>query len=326
MPGRASRRRPTTQTETVLKNQLILPTVNDAPEYAGCALPAGSARWKPVDKFSISLNDLWRVMKLLVHPARHFLLRRVMLHENTRQLCRRHPNLAYKYLVDYASKALSTEQRRVLLMEHYCFVQTHFVASFIGAISEGQVCLWQLPIEGRHLTINLDFPASMHTEGDLRLTLKMDGLEVYRLIFIIGNGAALGVNSTHAILITCVQGLQALPELRAATALCDDVHPSHLLISALSGLAQAVGVHTLVGIRTPDQIANTGRIFFSYDDFFAKYGKLHDDSGAYVIGLPLEQKSIALIPAKHRGRTRTKRAFRQVVEDSACSALARFTR
>lgn len=317
-------RRPHKQMETLLNNQLLAPTTSNVlqPE---CTLPAVTSRKTPLALLPVSLDDLWRVMKLLAHPQRHFHLRHVMLHENTRQLLRRHPKLAYKYLVDYASKALSTEQRALLLADHYRFVQTRLSASFINAISNGQMCLWQSQIESRCLSIYLDFPETMHTEGDLRLTLKIDGVEVYRLIFIIGSGASLGVDATHAILITCVQGLQPLLELRATTALCKDVHPSHLLIAALSGFAQAVDVHTLVGIRTRDQIANTGRIFFSYDDFFAKYGALNNDLGTYVISLPLEQKSIALIPAKHRNRTRTKRAFRQLVGESASATLARFT-
>lgn len=269
------------------------------------------------------VSDTLRVCRLLGHPLRHAFLLRVMLHKNTRVLCRLHPRLPYKYLVEYASLALTTEQRRLLMIDHYDFVQKHFVGNFSDCISQGRICLWERESDTGRMAIHLDFPAKMHTEGELCLTLTMDGLALYRMIFIVGSGALLGVDAANAVLITCIQGLRDAPHVRAASMRCHDVHPAELLMAALTGVAETVQIATLVGIRTRDQIADCGRTFFSYDDFFSKYGKLQDQPGSYIIRLPIEQKNIALIAAKHRNRTRTKRAFRLAVGEAAGCAMAR---
>src|SRR5450830_64638 len=273
-----------------------------------------------------TLADAWRGSHLLRHPMRHARLSWLLSRPAMRSFAASSTKLRLKYLIDYAAKSLSTEQRYQVLNAHYTFLQQHFQPRFLRAVSTGAVRVWvhARTAPAALLSIELDFPSSMHTEGDLCLTLKSGRRCVYRLIFSIARGATFGIDQANVILITCVQGLQGSTELRAVAAACNDVHPSDLLMAALGGVATASGIGTLVGITTENQIANKGRIFFSYDDFFAKYGQHRAAIDAYEIALPFTQKPLCEIAAKYRGRTRAKRSLRQAVGAAAQSALAPF--
>jgi uncharacterized protein VirK/YbjX len=285
------------------------------------AADEGAARW-PAD-LGGTLADAWRVSQLLRHPIRHVRLGWLLARAPMRGFAVSKTKLRLKYLVDYASKNLTTGQRYQVVSTHYAFLQQRFQTRFMHAVSTGAIRLWKQPQAwpAGPLTIMLDFPATMQTEGDLCLTLKSGRRAVYRLIFSIAAGATFGVDGANVLLVTCVQGLQSSTELRGVAAACHDVHPSDLLMAALGGFAGASAIGTLIGICTDHQIANKGRIFFSYDDFFAKYGAYRAAVKAYEIALPFSQKPLSDIAAKYRGRTRAKRVLRQAVGAAAQTAL-----
>lgn len=285
---------------------------------------AAANRGQWASRMKASLDDAWRVSKLLRHPVRHARLGVLLSCPAMRAFSTSKTKLRLKYLVEYASRSLSTRQRYQLLSAHYAFLQQHFQPRFLRAVSTASLRLWEQGAGDAEtaLAIDLNFPETMQTEGDLCLTLKSGRRDVYRLIFSIARGATFDVAAPHLMLVTCVQGLQPSAELRNVAALCCDVHPSDLLMAALAGVASATGIDTVIGITTDNQIANKGRIFFSYDDFFAKYGQHRAAIDAYEIALPYPQKPVADIAAKYRGRTRAKRSLRQGVGEAVGRALA----
>lgn len=271
------------------------------------------------------LLDAGHVSKLLRHPVRHIRLSWLLSHSMMRSFAAHRTKLRLKYLVEYAAKNLTTEQRYYVLSAHYIFLQRKFQPVFLESVANGPVCIWQ-QASSKHaaLTIEMDFPSSMHTEGDLRLTLKSGRRSVFRLIFSIAHGVTFGIHQDDVILITCLQGLQGTLDVRDVSAACNGVHPTDLLMAALGGVATAIGIDILIGITTANQIANKGRIFFSYDDFFAIYGRYRDGIDAYVIAVPFAQRPISEIASKYRGRTNAKRNLRHAVSASAQGAMAPF--
>lgn len=256
------------------------------------------------------VEDVCRVSTVLCHPLRHAYLARLLSRPAMRDFSTNKIKLQFKYLVDYASMNLSTHERYQVLCAHYLFLQEHFRPDFLRAICSDSIQVWHHSNANSPLTIDLNFPESMQTEGDLCLTLHTGERKIYRLIFSIAVGATFGLGAPYIILITCVQGLQSTADIRDVAASCQDIHPADLLMAALAGVAGAIGIDTLMGITTDNQIANKGRIFFSYDDFFGRYGEYWDRINAYQITLPYPQKSLTEIAAKHRGRTRAKRKCR----------------
>ena len=258
---------------------------------------------------------------IVFHLHKHIRLMRVMHHPHTRRLVRMYPKIAYKYLVNYASLNLATRCRLALVTSHYSLVQKFFNNAFSDLVYGDRLSLWKSERADFPLTIDLDFPATFQTEGDLCITMRLAERPVYRMVFILSSGVTFGLGQQNVIFVTCVQGLTNQVRLRGITAQCSEVHPADVLMAVLQGIAASLGIAALVGIRTDQQIANSGRTFFSYDSFFEEYGALDQGMNAFLIKVPLQRKELVLIPSKHRARTRRKRVFRDAVSDAVQHAL-----
>ncbi len=268
-----------------------------------------------------NLGNFLSVSLIVFHFHKHIKLMRVMSHPRTRPLVRRHPKIAYKYLVKYAALNLATRCRLALVTSHYSLVQKFFNDAFSDEVYGDRLSLWKSPQPDFPLSIDLDFPAPFHTEGDLCATMRLGDREVYRMVFILSSGATFGLGEQNVIFITCVQGLTNQATLRGITAECNDVHPADVLMAVVQGIATSLGIATMVGIRDDQQICNSGRTYFSYDSFFDEYGALDQKVNAHLIRVPLQRKELALIPAKHRARTRRKRAFRDAISNDVQQTL-----
>ena len=286
------------------------------------------ARRQTTELLSASLRDaahhfgnFLSVSRIVFHFHKHINLMRVLYNPRTRRLLRRHPKIAYKYLVNYAALNLATRCRLALVTSHYSLVQKFFNDVFSDVLYGDRLSLWKSGQADFPLTIDLDFPATFHTEGDLCITMRLAEREVYRMVFILSSGVTFGLGRQNVIFLTCVQGLTNQTTLRGITAQCGEVHPADVLMVVVQGIAASLGIATLVGIRSDQQIANSGKTFFSYDSFFEEYGALDHDMNAYLIKVPLQRKELTLIPSKHRARARRKRAFRDAVNDAVQHAL-----
>lgn len=264
-----------------------------------------------------SLMNLGQLAKILFNPRRQLRVNAALACTAPVQRARHDLRLRLKYLVEYASRALSTDQRYELLCSHYTYLQGHFQPQFLSAIFSSGLSLWHGPQAEEQVEIKLDFPHGMQTEGDLRLTIAVNQTPLYRMIFTIGSGKTFLHSAEHVILVTCIQGLVNAEEVRRIIDRCEQVHPTDLLMSALSGLAHACGVGAVLGVKTAHQIAIGSRFYFSYEKFFGRYGALNERTELFEIPIPFEYKDISEVSAKHRGRTRKKRAFRDVVSADA---------
>lgn len=274
-----------------------------------------------VSGFLASMHDAWRVSRLALRPLRHLRLSWLLSRPPMREFSNHNSKLHLKYLVEYASKSITTQQRYQVLYEHYAFLQKRFQPRFLREISTCGLRVWEHSDPNVPLTIDLDFPEKMQTEGDLCLTLRSNKDDLYRLIFSITSGTTFDLVDSHVIFVTCVQGLQSGVQLRVASNCCHDVHPSDLLMAALAGVAGATDIDKIIGITTANQIANKGRIFFSYNDFFAKYGHYFSRIDAYQVDLPYRQKAVRDIAAKYRSRTRAKRSIRSLLTNTVRGRL-----
>lgn len=265
--------------------------------------------------------NILSVSLIVFYLHKHIQLLRVMYTRRMRYLVRRHPKIIYKYLVKYAALNLGTRCRLALLMSHYSLVQKLFNEAFATVVYRDCLVLWKDDSVERPLELVLEFPETFHTEGDLCITMRMSGQPAYRIVFILSSGQALGLGQQNIIFITCVQGLTNQAGVRGITEKCVDVHPADALMAAVQGMATALNITTLVGIRTNQQLCDSGKTFFSYDGFFEEYGELDKNLDAYLIGVPIQRKDLTQIPSKHRARTRRKRIFRDAVGDAVQNAL-----
>jgi uncharacterized protein VirK/YbjX len=229
-------------------------------------------------------------------------------------LSTRYPRLAYKWLGKSLSLGFSARTRLRIGLSHYLYLRDRAPQHLLGRLFESPKLLWEEVIDTRRFRVVLSFPRPDDQEGDLALSLEMDGLPVCTTSFVFCQGSLLGLDAGMVIFVARMQGGGRFDQVREATQTCMDIAPADLLMAALGGLAAAFGVRTLVGVRTIDQVSRVLKVgappFFDYDGFWASYGSTRTADGLHLMALPYPEKALDLIRSKHRGRTRRKREFR----------------
>jgi uncharacterized protein VirK/YbjX len=275
-------------------------------------------------QLSVNFVTARKGMKIIFNIKDQLYLLRVLHHPQTERMAINHPKLAFKYLDNYVSLNLSTKNRILLLTAHYSFLQRHFRRDFLDIVEHPSILLWEECIDSVDVALNMDFPKKLHAEGDLCLTLTKNGQFVYRLIFIIAKGDIFGISDDHVILISSIQGVYGFDSVKSTTKACHDIHPTHLLMAAVSGVASAIGINTIFGIKSKDQIANNDNFHFSYDLFFKGYGDIVEPLNLYRIPLPFAETPIHLIKSNHKKRTLEKRLYKGVIRHQSGLAIKQY--
>lgn len=274
------------------------------------------------------LSAVGRFCGVLWTWRQHQKLVAVVDQPRTRVLRVAFPRLAYRYTLPYLSTSLEWAERRVALQSHYAFVNQVFDVDFSGRVLNDSLEIWRHEVEGECLSIGVQSlcPVTRHREGELTLCFKMAGMALYKLSFSIVALAVLprsalaltAEGALHGLYVGRVQGLTGgLESLRRATVLLGDIAPQDLLMSAMAGLAAALNIDALIGVSdatcvSRDSIARSGSSF-CYDQFWARYGSQRVDGGHHLMTLPVVERPISDIAAKHRKRTQRKRDFKRQV-------------
>jgi uncharacterized protein VirK/YbjX len=226
-----------------------------------------------------------------------------------------YPRLAYKWLGKSLSLGFSARTRLRIGRSHYLYLRERTPQPVLGRLFEQPKLLWEEVIDSRCFRVVLSFPRPDDQEGDLALSLEMDGLPMCTTSFVFCHGALLGLEAGTVIFVARMQGGGGRFErVREATQTCLDIAPADLLMAALGGLASAFSIRMLVGVQTIHQVSRVLKVgappFFDYDGFWTSYGSMRTADGLHLMTLPYPEKLLGRIRSKHRGRTRRKREFR----------------
>ncbi len=259
----------------------------------------------------------------------HRAVRATMAQAPLRALVDAYPRILYQYLGAYLAAGLPKSARREILLAHYRYLMARVDPSFFTRLLQDGPELWSSRRGDDVFAIRLCFTGKQHYEGDLLLEFQNNGTPLYRLSFTIAPGPLTGATATHALLVARIQGVKGCFEaIRHATKSCLDIAPQLLLLSAVQGIAEALQIEVIAGIRNSEQITfNTDGatdIYFDYDEFWDAFSGVRTDR-FYLIPVPFPKKPIQQINAVHRRRTRLKRRFKEVVaEDTARQFTERF--
>lgn len=264
----------------------------------------------------------WSAVCLLFSIRPHLRVLKVLSHAQTAPLIRNHPRLPFKYFGQYIALDLPLGVRRAIFVSHYAFLQRRFDAAFLVSLLRDAPTLWEVEIDGMSFRIALDFPDSDY-EGDLRLVFKLDRIEAYKLIFVFGPGHCFGAQDETVLIVTNIQGAQDFDAVKLATKTCHDIQPAHILMAALSGLAEAAQISTLYGFHETRQISHGRQLYFSYEKFFAAYGEEVPGQKMYCMRLPYFEKPMREIRTNHRQRNLRKRRFKADIRAQVMRAIER---
>ena len=175
-----------------------------------------------------------------------------------------------------------------------------------------------------HVSITLCLSNPVYLEGEMSLLLKVDGERTHILSFTIVPGDVVGCDAEYAILISRLQGVKnngGCLSHRAAISL--GVQPQKALLDALQGVALAIGIHYLSGIRAKYQSfyseEHAGLFLKAYDQFYADNGMSATSDSIFASPVPL---SFGPIRASNRRRARMRRATRREIIESVQQSIA----
>ncbi|MDE2401957.1 MAG: DUF535 family protein [Burkholderiales bacterium] len=261
-----------------------------------------------------------------MHPRQHWQVVRAIGGAHTKGILKTFPRVVNRYTLPYLSMDFNRLERHQMLKGHYDFLNTALDASFFQRVLAGSMTLWQRELDARSFSIEVSGPC-LSREGDLTLVFKMDGRWLYRIAFSLIESALLKLEtppgspaSKHLIYVGQVQGCPGdFDRIRQATGTCGDVAPVDMLIAALEGLADALGITIVAGVALENCLSYQKMLkinsTFSYTHFWEKHHGIRTERGHYILPVPLLEKPINLIKANHRKRTLLKRDFKQSIAD-----------
>ena len=275
-----------------------------------------------------------RLLRVHCQPRDHQRLVRAIGGASTCDLLRQQPRIVYRYSTDYLFLGNHWSARRDMLVHHYEHLNRWHDALFCSQVFRHGCELWSQELEGQRFSIDILGPCrvSRHREGELTLAFRMNGRVLFRLAFSVCPAAMFVLPPTHAcgpgdsiLYIGQVQGVSdRYEDIRAATRFCHDVAPADLLMAALAGLGDGWGIHHALGVPQALQLTRAKLRQppgFDYDGFWQRYAQPQTAGPHAWIPLPLHEKPIEQVAAKHRGRTLRKRAFKQGIAQAVAFGL-----
>lgn len=228
----------------------------------------------------------------------------------------------------YLIEGLSMRQRIDYLYSHYAFEDQTFRAAYKRKIYlEDGLTLWETREGGSQTAITLSLSPRWAPEGELSVCLLVNGIRLHCLSFSWIEGGTVGMGSQVLPFIGRNQGapLQVQHALEEFNACFPNNSPSFFCFSAVQGLAQALGMTSVVGIKGRANICfdrGAARSFINaYDRFWASLNGEEVAEHAYLIRLPFHHKPLSEIAAKHRKRAAMRRSYWENISSSARKTL-----
>jgi uncharacterized protein VirK/YbjX len=233
-------------------------------------------------------------------------------------VARKYPMLSFRYLGNYVALGLPLAMRRSIFLTHLQFLQRRFDRGFLVAMDGSPITIWQKTIGQRtfDITLGLNDPI----EGHLLLRFRMDGVVVYRMMFVFASGADFRLPDETIILVSAVQGVPDFDRVKLATRTCCDIQPAHMLMSALGAVAQVARVSTILGLHQSRQLFRES-VRFAYGRFFEIYGEEIPGQKIFLIPVPYRDRPIWMTETSHRKRTLRKRRFKAAAHQRVAEVL-----
>ena len=257
---------------------------------------------------------LRQVFKLLKLPA-------------LKEVAQENPKFAFKYLVpDYLVRGFTSTECVSCFLHHYRRIYATLPENILRRIVRGNVTLYETAEGGRRFAVTLGlFEQSGDNEGELSLNLRVDGERIFNLSFTIVPGWVVRSATPEILLITRIQGRKgSRRQIKLARKAFHEFFPSKLLLAAVQGIAEALGIGELQAVCAERQRSykqGCPAIFKNcYDDFFAEVGMVKTAAGFYSSPIPIRGKALESFKRRNRSRARKRRAIRQRIQ-SACAAF-----
>lgn len=230
---------------------------------------------------------------------------------------------------DYLVKGLRTRERIACVLAHYRFEDAAFNSAYKHAVYlGGGLVLWQRSADGHDFRIMLAMGSRMNAEGDLTVTFFADGKCLHRLSFSWIEGRVAGLPCAIVPFLARNQGrwTDSDDAFAAFEAAFPHNSPSFFCFAAMQGIALALGMTQVVGIRSTAHVAYdpaaVKHFANAYDGFWKVLGGVGAARHGYVVALPFYVKPLAEMANKHRKRAAGRREHWRAIGAAAQLRIA----
>jgi len=230
----------------------------------------------------------------------------------------------------YVSKQFTLRHRVQVAMSHHEYELENYSDEYARKVyrSDG-VLLWERSIGNLHFTIVLIATDDNRHEGDLSVTLSVNGIRLCRMSFCYLNANILGLSPYMTMLISRNQ-TDLTPSRDLFDRCFKQNSPQLFCLSAICGVALANEFKTVFGIKHDAQIAyeETYESGFrnSYTALWEKFGAVEIDRHVYMLNVPLKLRPVPSVSRAHRNRARARRGYWEEIVRSAGSGMAKYRR
>jgi uncharacterized protein VirK/YbjX len=242
-------------------------------------------------------------------------------------LVRVDPIFPFKYLTrNYLARGLTVAERASCFAHHYRQLNARFPADLLHQVLSREATVFELSESGILFKINLGLSREDVREGELFLHLQVDGVVVFVLQFTIVPGRVVGSEAADVVLISRLQGTKGCyKQIHLATKTFREVAPAALLLAALQGIAEALGIREMAGVCATSQFSYSEECARSlteaYDNFFLELGATKATDYFFTSPIPMKDKPLSMVNNGHKARTEKKRAFKLRIAADVCRFL-----
>ena len=204
----------------------------------------------------------------------------------------------------YAGSTIN--ERTELVFDHFKFMEKIFKSNIIIDIySEKEILLYTKKFDDDELSFILRFYPGLRKEGLISLCLKLNGMDLYQMIFWIGEDD----KSNLSIFIGAMQGPNgenAKDTVKLATKLCHGYRTKNLCVYFTQVFARAIGIAKIYAVTNAGYYANNHirldrKLKTSFSDFWKEVdGKPTDDLRFFELPLEETRKTYEEIPTRKR--------------------------
>lgn len=269
--------------------------------------------WSP----ALIASELWR---FLTNTGAYREILTTLKLRPFKKIAQNNPRLALKYVApNYLARGFTVSERASCFLHHYRRLHAALPESVLCQMMLADITLHDISNDVDKFAITLGLP-ELHfdLEGELSLNLQVDGKKVFNLSFTIVPGWVLKSKTAEALLISRLQGNPGCnSQIRRARKALNDYSPRNLLLAALQGIADALGVSEIAAVSATNQKSyiNGRPVSFKngYDTFLTKAGMVKTSFGFFSSQIPIQGKPLSLFKGRARSRAKKRRAIRQQI-------------
>lgn len=235
---------------------------------------------------------------------------------------------------DYLARGLGARDRLRCVLSHYRFEDATFDAAYQGAVYGGAgIALWRHEDGDNRFALMLQSNARDAAEGDLTISLQVDGALLHRLSWSWVDGALFGVDLPTVPFVSANQGRwnESGPAFDTFERAFPNNSPSFFCFAALQGLVQSLGGDRVLAVRALSHVAcdpargeaHVKAFENGCDGFWRILGGAEMDARSFLIMLPFYVKPLQDMPSKHRKRAAQRREHWRAIGESVGATLRR---